>query len=105
MMNFSKLTDRDNILFGFVTGLLLPLPVFLILLCILILVQHFFQIGIGIKQMDVFLLGLVANMILIRHYFVTRRYEQTGKGLIFITLICLIAFFVFLKNINLSISL
>ena len=103
-MIFSKLLDRDSLLLGIIAGMLLPVPAILILGSILMGIQHFFHFALNFRQIDIILLSLATNLILARYYFLTRNYEKTGRGLIVITFICVIVFFAFLRNINLSLS-
>ena len=93
---------NDKISLGVLIGLVIPLPVALFFAVVLRLVQINFHILARTRMTDMLLLGLAVNLIVMRYYFLKLKFENTGKGIMIVTLIIILAFFIFLKNSNLS---
>jgi len=93
---------NDKISLGVLIGLVIPLPVALFFAVVLRLVQINFHILARTRMTDMLLLGLAVNLIVMRYYFLKLKFENTGKGIMIVTLIIILAFFLFLKNSNLS---
>ena len=90
MLQFFK---KNNFLFGFVTGVLLPIPVYGFFW---VLDQLMKSTGIwhGLHQpQNIYLLSLVGNIILIRIYFLNLKSDKTAKGIILMTLVYVVIFF------------
>ncbi len=93
---------NDKISLGVLIGLIIPVPVALFFAVILRLVQINFHILARTRMTDMLLLGLAVNLVVMRYYFLKLKFENTGKGIMIVTLIIILAFFLFLKNSNLS---
>lgn len=86
--------NRNSLLFGVLIGILMPLMVYGLLYGGLLLYQ---QLSGTIPNFDETLLQLaspVINLFFIRYYFVTKKYDDTGRGLLLVTFIYVIAYFV-----------
>jgi len=90
MLQFFK---KNNFLFGVGTGILLPVPIYGIFWTIDLLLK---QTGIwhGLHQpQNIFLLSLVGNIIMIRIYFLNLKSDKTAKGILLMTLVYVVTFF------------
>lgn len=90
MLQFFK---KNNFLFGFATGVLLPFPVYGFFW---VLDQLMKSTGIwhGLHQpQNIYLLSLVGNIILIRIYFINLKSDKTAKGILLMTLVYVVIFF------------
>lgn len=90
MFQFFK---KNNYLFGFGIGLLTPIPVLGFFWSLDFLLK---QTGIwhGLHQpQNILLLSLVGNLLLIRIYFINLKSDKTAKGILIMTLIYVIIFF------------
>jgi hypothetical protein len=92
-----KFLIKDHFLFGFFIGFFLPLFLFGFILLI-----NFILVQMGITQIYLdrkihVLISLTVNLLPIRYYFVTLKYEKTGRGVLLVTFILFMLFFI-LKN-------
>jgi uncharacterized membrane protein YjfL (UPF0719 family) len=90
--------DKDSYTFGALLGLILPFPSALLFATIVRGIQVVFHVLESVKAVDMLLLGLAVNIIVMRQYFRKTEHHQTAKGLLFISLLLTIAFFIFLRN-------
>ncbi len=85
------LFKKDDYLFGAVIGIVFPM----ISVCIIFIVLQL----IGFKDVDqyikYYLFSVVINILLIRYYLLNLKYEKTGKGMLLVTFVVLIAFFIY----------
>ena len=98
LMGLKNFLDKDNMLFGAVLGLILPVPTALVFLLLLRVSVAQLHILAGVRELDLLLLGIGANLLLLRYYLVNVRLEKTAKGLISITLLIAVLFFIFLRK-------
>ena len=86
---------KDHYLFGLIIGIALPVFVFgAILLFNLILMQ----IGVAHFYLDLethILISFFANLLPIRYYFVNLTFDKTGRGVLLITFVVILLFFIF----------
>ena len=90
MKNFLK---KDNYFLGLAMGLLLPLPFYALFWGLDILLK---STGLwhGLQQPEnIYLLSVVGNFLLIRLTFVKWKVQKTGRGVLFITIALILAFF------------
>ena len=90
MMPFLK---KDNFWLGLGMGLLMPLPLYGIFYGLDILLK---STGIwhGLQQPEnLYLLSTVGNLLLIRLTFVNWGNQKTGKGVLLMTIVLVLAFF------------
>ena len=92
-----QIFKKDNYIFGALLGLIIPAIIYgLILMINLVLVQS----GIVKNEINLqthLLISFAVNLLAIRYYFVNLKYDKTGRGLLLITFILFMLFFV-LKN-------
>lgn len=90
-MQFLK---KDNFILGAALGLLIPGIIFsLILLINYILVQTGITYIYFDRKIHV-LISLTGNLLPIRYYFVSLKYDKTGRGVLLMTFILFMLFFV-----------
>jgi hypothetical protein len=86
---------RDNIVFGVVIGLVLPVLFYGFLWAI----SHFVEYGsVWSKPFEpdkMRLLALAVNLIPIRIYFVTYKSDKTGRGVLLMTFLYMVAYFLY----------
>ncbi len=90
MKNFLK---KDNYFLGLAMGLLLPLPFYALFWGLDLLLK---STGLwhGLQQPEnIYLLSVVGNFLLIRLTFVKWKVQKTGRGVLFITIALILAFF------------
>ncbi len=84
------LFKKDDYILGSIIGAVCPvISAFIIYITLQLLnndVEQYFK---------VFLLSIVINILLIRYYFKVLKYEKTGRAILFVTFILLIAFFLY----------
>lgn len=91
MLQFFK---KNNFLFGLGTGLLTPVPVYGFFRLIDFVLQ---RAGIwhGLHQPhNLLLLSLAGNLVLLRIYFINLKSEKTAKGILLMTIVYVVIFFV-----------
>jgi len=95
-----KWLNQDNFLLGALIGLLIPVPLMFLFGGLLRLVQVTFDVLGTVHDMDILLLGLGVNVLVMRYYMINLKAEKTGKGILLLTVIMILLFFLFLKNSN-----
>lgn len=93
---------KDKLSLGVLIGLVIPLPVAVLFAVILRLVQINFHILDNTRITDMLLLGVAVNLLIMRYYIIKLKFENTAKGLIIVSFIIILLFFLFLKNSTLS---
>ena len=95
-MNFIK---TDHYAFGLAVGIAIPGILFGLILGI-----NYFLVAIGVArfyldlQTHVFI-SIFGNLLAIRYYFVTLKYDKTGRGVLLITFVVVLLFFAFKDQI------
>ena len=85
---------RDSIFFGVLIGILFPIIAYLILYFGLELLEMAFERDWLNERPAIKLVSIVVNLFLIRYYFVKLNFEQTGRGLLIVTFVAVIAYFI-----------
>ena len=85
---------RNSMWFGILIGILMPLIVYALLYGALTLYEHLSGSQIQFDRSMLRLIAPVINLFFIRYYFVTKKFDETGRGLLLVTFIYVIAFFV-----------
>ena len=89
---------KDSLPFGLMLGLIIPVPAALFFAAILRLVQNNLHFLSRVRDADILLLGIAVNLVVMRFYFVKFKLADTGKGIMLISVLMVILFFLFLKN-------
>jgi len=90
----------NNFITGAILGLIIPVPTAVIFAVMIRLIQINFQFLTRVKMADLFLLGLAVNLLVMRYYIRKLKLENTGKGILVVTLALVAVFFIFLANSN-----
>lgn len=82
---------KDDYVLGSIIGIVFPvISAFVIYIILQILGYTDIQ-----QYIKIYLLSVVINIFLMRYYLQTLKYEKTGKAILFITFVFLIAFFIY----------
>lgn len=95
-----ELLKKDNFTFGVLLGLIAPLPVSMIFVGILTFLQQIVGILHHITISQMVLLSMAINLLLMRYYLVKLKYENTGKGLLLITIAIVIVYLIFISSVK-----
>jgi len=98
---FTFIFKKDNIINGFIIGLFLPVVAFAAFYLLNTLIIRFFSLGHLLKDSSIILLAIAINMLALRYYLITAKFERTGMGILFLTFVFGILFFVFVHGKNL----
>jgi hypothetical protein len=101
-MELKKWLNRDKLSLGLLLGILIPVPVALIFAVLVRLIQVNFLILGEIRLVNMLLLGIAVNIVLMRYYILKLNFISTAKGLILVSGILVLIFFLFLKNSNVA---
>jgi len=85
---------RDSFIFGLLIGLVLPVLLYVILWLGNKLFVNPETINEWRGKDSIQLISIFINLFPIRYYFVTLKYEQTGRGILFMTFILGILFYI-----------
>jgi len=85
---------KDHYIFGLLIGIIFPALIFG-----LILIVNLFLVKTGIARLYLdleihLLISMGSNLVPIRYYFVNLKYDKTGRGILLITFVLIIFFFV-----------
>jgi hypothetical protein len=97
-MSLSKWLMKDSLSFGIMLGLLIPVPAALFFAAVLRLVQYNLHSLSYVRDADILLLGIAVNLVVMRFYFMKFKLADTAKGIMLVSVLMGILFFVFLKN-------
>jgi hypothetical protein len=101
-MEIKNWLNRDKLSLGLLLGILIPVPVALIFAVLVRLIQVNFLILGETRLVNMFLLGIAVNIVLMRYYILKLNFISTAKGLIIVSVILVLIFFLFLKNSNIA---
>ncbi len=99
-MSITKWLKQDKFSLGLIIALIIPVPAALFFAVLLRMVQYNLHYLGKVRDVDILLLGIALNLVAMRFYFVKYKFEQTGRGIMILTVIMILAFFIFLKNSN-----
>lgn len=88
-----KIFKNDSFLLGLILGIAAPWALLGIIFGIDYLLRQLLKMPILISSSTMQLFAIVANVLLIRYYMVNLKYDKTGRGLLILTFIYIIAFF------------
>jgi hypothetical protein len=95
-MQFLK---KDNFILGAALGLLIPGVIFGLILLINYILLQAGMVHVYLDRKIHVLISLTGNLLPIRYYFVSLKYDKTGRGVLLITFILFMLFFVFKDRI------
>jgi hypothetical protein len=88
---------KDAIWFGIFLGMILPAVFGGILYVVDLIIRSAMHIEQAIHTHDLLLLSVIINLLPIRIYFVNLKYDRTGRGILLVTFILIILFFIFIR--------
>lgn len=91
---------KDNIVIGMVIGLALPAILYVLLKLVNIAIINFWHESFQIREHTMLLLSIFINLVPIRYYFVNLKFDKTGRGLLLVTFVLMILFFVIIKPLR-----
>lgn len=86
--------NRNSLWFGIIAGTILPLAVYGLLYGLLAVYNSLADAPPDLNENFLQLISPVVNLFLIRYYFVSKKYDDTGRGVLLVTFIYVIAYFV-----------
>lgn len=101
-MQLKKWLNNDEYSLGILLGLIIPVPAAFIFTMLLRLAQNYLHVLVTVRDMDMLLIGFAVNLVVMRYYLVKRKFEKTGKSLMVLTVVLIIAFLIFLKNSSIT---
>ncbi len=104
-MQLKQWLNSDKYSLGVLLGLIIPVPSAFVFILLIRLSQHYLHAFTMVRDMDMLLLGLSVNLIVMRYFFIKRKLEKTGKGLMIITVVLIILFLIFLRNSSITFPL
>ena len=90
---WNKLFIRDHYFLGILLGIILPAIFYLLLYLMDMSVLAVFDEHMLQKQEYLILLSITINLFSIKYYFVNLKYDKTGRGVLLITFVQTLAYF------------
>ena len=90
---WNKLLNRDNFFLGILLGMILPVIFYLLLYLMDMSVLALFDVHMLQKQEYLMLLSITINLFSIKYYFVNLKYDKTGRGVLLITFVMVLGYF------------
>jgi hypothetical protein len=103
-MQIKNWLKTDKVSLGIILGLIIPVPAAFIFLILLRLVQKYLHFFNYVRDIDILLLGLAINLLVMRYYIVKLRFDKTGKALLVVTVLLILLFLIFKKNIEFALA-
>lgn len=88
---------KDNLVFGTLIGLVLPVAFFGLLKLIAVFVEPGTTWSRPFESDRIYLLSLLINVIPIRLYFVNYKFDKTGRGVLLTTFLLMVCIFLFIR--------
>ena len=85
--------NRNSLWLGIVIGIAMPLILYGLMYLVLLLYNHYAEGEVILNERMLQIIAPVANLLFIRYYFVTRKYEDTGRGVLLVTFVYVISYF------------
>ncbi|MBP6978244.1 MAG: hypothetical protein PHD61_02345 [Bacteroidales bacterium] len=87
--------NRDSFPFGVFLGAVAPAVFMGILFLLNLLIEKWVVYGTFVKFNILILVSITLDLIIMRYYFVKLGYDRTGRGILLITFIYMMSFFIF----------
>ena len=95
--NGISMLKRDNIAFGALVGLVLPGLFYGLLSLVAMMVKTGSAWTLPFESDRMMLLALVINVIPLRIYFVRYKFDKTGRGVLLVTFLLMVFYFLFIR--------
>lgn len=102
IMHFLKLQNgnsmitkfkKDSTILGAIIGLLLPVISFAVLYALFFLINKIVILDSFVTNNKIMLVAIFFNLIPLRYYFVKLKFELSGRGILLVTFIYIVAYF------------
>ena len=84
---------KDSMILGVIMGLVLPVIFYAILFSLFFIIREIFSLGNFITNNKIMLIAIFINLFPLHYYFVTLKFDQSGKGILLVTFIYIVAYF------------
>jgi hypothetical protein len=88
-----KIFKQDNLLLGIILGAVTPWILYGIIYYIDMLVRKIFHMYLLLSPSTMQLVSIVVNVFVMRYYLVKLKFDKTGKGVLLLTFIYILAYF------------
>lgn len=88
---------KDNLAFGLLIGAILPCFLFGLLSIIALWVEPGTSLALLFEQNRMLLLSIFINLLPVRLYFVNWKLDKTGRGVLMMTFILMVSYFIFIR--------
>ncbi len=88
---------KDAIWFGLLAGIILPCLFYGLLYLVSMILRDGTYMARIFHSRSIMLLAVAINFIPIRLYFVNLKFDKTGRGILFMTFLLVIAYFIIIK--------
>jgi hypothetical protein len=85
--------NRNSLWSGMVIGIAMPLIIYGLMYLVLYLYNYYFGGEALLNEAMLQIIAPVVNLFFIRYYFITKKYEDTGRGVLLVTFVYVIAYF------------
>jgi hypothetical protein len=90
---------KDNTAFGALIGLVMPLLFFGLLLFISKMVETGTMWTSPLEPDRMMLLALAINLVPLRIYFVNLKFDKTGRGILLVTFLLMVCYFIYIRYV------
>jgi hypothetical protein len=97
-MNIKEVLRTNTYITGFIIALVAPVITLLLMIPLIRLIMQVTGNNHFVDNQGILLLGIIPNILFIRYFMVKAQDEKTAKGLMVITAILVILFFMFIHN-------
>ena len=88
---------KDSVFLGIFIGIAVPAIMYGLLTGINYFIEHYYSQSFKIREQTIYLVSIFMNVIPIRIYFVNFKSDKTGRGILLVTFLLMILFFMFIK--------
>ena len=93
-----EVLKKDSWGLGIAAGIIVPLVVFGLLTLINLITEKSFGHALLVKGSTVQLISIFINLFTLRYYLLKLQFDKTGRGILLVTFVFAISFFIFNMN-------
>ena len=86
--------NKNSLWVGIVIGIIMPLVLYGLMYLVLLIYGNYSGKEAMLNETMLQIIAPVANLFFIRYYFVTKKYDETGRGVLLVTFVFVISYFV-----------
>jgi len=91
---WDKLFKRDIFWLGIALGIIFPAFFYVVLYLLDLLVLKLANTHMLVEQKYLYLVSIAINLFAIKYYFVNLKFDKTGRGVLFVTFIFALIYFI-----------